>query len=200
MKQIYFVRHGETAYNKRHIVQGSGIDSALNEKGQKQAEAFFDYYKNIPFDIVYTSKLIRTHQTVKGFIDKGTRWEQWAELNEIGWGVHEGKQATPAMKANYQRLIKEWGKGNFDAKLENGESARQLSDRVTDFLEHIKTSPEQTILVCTHGRTMRCIISQLKREHLREMEKYMHYNTGVYLAHYQPGKFTIIEKNDISHL
>ena len=200
MKQIYFIRHGETAFNKRHIVQGSGVDSSLNEKGQAQAKALFEYYKNIPFDIIYTSKLVRTHQTMQGFIDKGIPWEQWTELNEISWGEHEGKAATPAMKANYERLIQAWSNGNFEARLENGESAKELSERVSRFLEHLKTIPEQTILVCTHGRTMRCVLALLQQEHLREMEKYTHKNTGLYLAHYQMNTFTIVKKNDISHL
>ena len=34
-KWIYIIRHGETDYNKAGMVQGSGIDSDLNDLGRK---------------------------------------------------------------------------------------------------------------------------------------------------------------------
>ncbi|HYG15236.1 MAG TPA: histidine phosphatase family protein, partial [Bacteroidia bacterium] len=40
-KTIYLVRHGETEFNRMGIVQGSGVDSELNETGRKQADLFF---------------------------------------------------------------------------------------------------------------------------------------------------------------
>lgn len=37
---VYFIRHGETELNRLHIVQGSGMDSDLNNLGQAQSKAF----------------------------------------------------------------------------------------------------------------------------------------------------------------
>ena len=59
-KTIYIIRHGETDYNRQGIIQGSGVDSDLNETGRIQAEKFFKAYHHIPFDKVYTSELKRT--------------------------------------------------------------------------------------------------------------------------------------------
>jgi probable phosphoglycerate mutase len=56
-KTIYLIRHGETDFNRQGIVQGSGVDSDLNELGRAQAEAFFQSYQNVNFDKVYTSAL-----------------------------------------------------------------------------------------------------------------------------------------------
>ncbi|MCZ6694862.1 MAG: histidine phosphatase family protein, partial [Bacteroidetes bacterium] len=74
-KKIYLIRHGQTDFNNRGVVQGSGIDSSLNETGYKQAQAFFDAYQQVPFQKIYTSSLQRTTQTVKPFIDKGIPFE-----------------------------------------------------------------------------------------------------------------------------
>jgi broad specificity phosphatase PhoE len=93
-KELYFIRHGETEYNALGMVQGRGIDADLNDIGRKQAEAFYQYYKNLPFDKLYTSTLKRTHQTVKRFIDSGLAWEQLSGLDELAWGELEGKPAT----------------------------------------------------------------------------------------------------------
>ena len=52
-KKIYITRHGQTDFNKKGIVQGSGVDSDLNETGRLQAEAFFKKFKDHPFDKLY---------------------------------------------------------------------------------------------------------------------------------------------------
>ncbi|MEY4709285.1 MAG: hypothetical protein RIS28_417 [Bacteroidota bacterium] len=48
-KTMYIIRHGETNYNRLGIVQGSGVDTDINELGQQQADAFYQAYKHIPF-------------------------------------------------------------------------------------------------------------------------------------------------------
>ncbi|MFW5879460.1 MAG: histidine phosphatase family protein, partial [bacterium] len=62
LKTIYLIRHGQTDYNKKGIVQGSGIDASLNDLGRQQAEAFYDAYRNMPFDKIYISDLKRTKE------------------------------------------------------------------------------------------------------------------------------------------
>ena len=199
MKTIYFVRHGQTDYNKQHIIQGSGVDSSINEKGQQQAQAFFNYYQNVPIDKIFVSKLKRTQQTVQPFIDKGIPFEATADINEISWGIHEGKKAAPWMRASYKKLIAAWQNGNFEASLENGESAKALATRLTAFINHIRQIEAQTILVCTHGRALRCLMCLLKGEHLREMEKYKHSNTGLFLVKYDGQRFMVELENDVRH-
>ncbi|WP_257089087.1 histidine phosphatase family protein [Sphingobacterium sp. E70] len=56
-----------------------------------QAQAFFERYNTVPFDKVYTSTLLRTHQTVQGFIDQNVPWEQLVGLDEISWESTKGK-------------------------------------------------------------------------------------------------------------
>ena len=90
MKKIYIVRHGETDYNLKSIVQGRGINSSLNETGRKQALAFFDHYKDLPIDIIYTSTQQRTHQTIQSFLKDGHQHCQLAAIDEIDWGIYEG--------------------------------------------------------------------------------------------------------------
>ncbi len=197
---IYFVRHGQTAYNKNHIVQGSGIDSSLNEKGQNQASALFEKYKQVPFDLVFTSKLQRTQQTAQPFLDTQIPHIATADINEINWGVHEGKKSTPFMITAYKDLIEKWGNNDFDARLEEGESANELQTRLNRFLDQLKSRPEKTILVFTHGRTLRCLMCLIEGKHLREMENYQHHNTGVFIVNYEANKFEVVKKNDISHL
>ena len=199
-KTIFILRHGQTDYNKNHIVQGSGVNSHLNDKGRAQASAFFQHYKDYNFDVVLTSKLIRTHQTVEPFIQTGIPWEQMEEINEMSWGIHEGKSSNPEMIAEYRNMIEQWKKGNYNVGIEGGESAAQLYARISKFVDHIKSRQEQNILVCSHGRAMRCIVSTLKGEALYKMETYQHSNTGLYRIQYQDSRFIFELENDTQHL
>lgn len=200
-KTFYFVRHGETDYNKRRIIQGSGVDAELNEKGRAQAGSFFGYYKNHDFDYIICSGLKRTYQTIQPFIEEMyIPYERTALINEISWGVHEGKEGNLVLKQSYERMIAQWSKGNFDASLEGAESARQLASRLERFLNYATSLPHQKMLICTHGRSLRCLLCLMKEQHLREMENYHHANTGLWVAEYAAGKFNVHKENDITHL
>jgi broad specificity phosphatase PhoE len=198
---LYILRHGETEYNRRGLVQGSGIDADLNDTGRQQAQSFYERYADEPFDLIVTSRLRRTHQTVQRFIDRGLPWIELPELNEISWGEHEGQQPTPGHIAAYEAVVAAWSAGDLDAALPGGESARSLGERVGRFIEWLKTRREQRVLVCTHGRTMRCLISMLKGASPADMERVPHANTGCYVVHLRDGqRFEIERENCVLHL
>ena len=48
--RLYIIRHAETEYNRKGIIQGSEVDSDINDKGDIQAMSFYEYYKDINFD------------------------------------------------------------------------------------------------------------------------------------------------------
>ena len=200
MKEIYMIRHGQTEYNALRIIQGSGIDSELNDVGRGQAQAFYEKYKDIPFEVALVSNLRRTYQTVQPFIDNGLPFQKFAEINEMNWGVHEGKKGTPELRVDYLEMINQWQSGNYDHSLEDAESANDLGNRLKKFVEHLKGRPEKTILVCSHGRAMRCLMAVLQEQEYSEMEVYNHSNTGLYKMTFDGEKFTFLTNNDVSHL
>lgn len=200
MKDIYIIRHGETDYNRKRIVQGSGIDSDLNAQGHHQSELFFKAHEHIDFDIVITSRLKRSIQTVQPFISKGIDHLSTESINEIGWGIHEGKSGDISLKESYQRLITQWTSGNLDARVEGGESASELIRRCNRFVRYLQAIQYNQILVCTHGRTLRCLMCLIKGQEMAEMEKYHHSNTGLFQVHFIEPVFHVIRENDTSHL
>ena len=199
-KTIYLLRHGETELNRQRIVQGSGVNAPLNATGLRQGQEFFRTWQHVPFDVVITSSLVRTLQTVEPWTQKGIPVERFEQINEICWGDHEGKPGLPHMKLAYDTMVREWSQGNFDARLTNGESAAELSMRCKWFVDHLRERSESNILVCSHGRTMRCLLCHFKGQHLREMENYHHANTGLYVIHYNGEEFEIELENDTRHL
>ena len=112
-REFFFIRHGETDYNRKGIIQGSGVDSAINDLGRRQAQAFYDQYKNHSFDHIICSSLRRTYETVQPFIEgQSISYEKTSLINEISWGIHEGQKGTEEMILRYREMVGEWAKGN----------------------------------------------------------------------------------------
>lgn len=64
MTHLYFIRHGETSYNKNNILMGS-IDAELNKAGIAQARSIADFCTSLNIKVIYSSPLTRALQTAK---------------------------------------------------------------------------------------------------------------------------------------
>ncbi|WP_291723420.1 histidine phosphatase family protein [Bernardetia sp.] len=202
-KIIYIIRHGQTEYNRLGLVQGCGIDSNLNDVGRQQADLFFENYKDISFDKIYTSMLQRTHQSVKGFLDLDLPWEKLIGLNEVSWGDKEGREVTKEENDAYYEMLKGWRNGELHLKVANGESPLEVAERQREALEVILSRPqEKNILVCMHGRAMRILLCQLLRQPISDMDDFEHSNLCLYVLHYHydTHRFTLKIANDTAHL
>ena len=200
-KKIYLIRHGQTEYNLQNIVQGSGVDTDLNDRGRQQAQAFFDTYKHVPFQKVYTSALKRTHQSVKRFLEMGLPHEQLAGLNEISWGTKEGHKVTPTEDEYYHYMLKQWQLGDTSLKIDGGESPEDVVKRMQPAIDHIMSrTEEQTILICMHGRAIRILMCMLLNYPLKSMDMFEHENLCLYLLNYTGSMFSVERYNDRDHL
>ncbi len=200
-KKIYLIRHGQTDFNLQGIVQGSGVDSSLNATGRAQAQAFYEAYKHVHFDKVYTSTLRRTYETAQGFINSGIPHEALDGLNEISWGNNEGKKITPEEDQYYHWMIEQWQHGNTAQRIEGGESPEDVVARQQPIIEKWnKAVDEKTILVCMHGRAIRILLCQLLNYPLKSMDMFEHSNLCLYLLEHTGSMYTARSYNDISHL
>ena len=201
MKTVYIVRHGETDFNLQGIVQGSGVDASLNDTGREQAGHFHREYGEEPFDLVITSGLKRTWETVSHFIDGGLPWEKHDNINEMCWGSHEGKKGTPESIAEYQAIKNGWAEGKLDGRIGGGESAREMGERLQRFIDHLKERPEQKILICSHGRAMCGLVTLMMGRPIDRMNELTHNNLGLWIAEEQPdGHYAFVVQNDRAHL
>lgn len=200
-KKIYLIRHGQTDFNLKGIVQGSGVDSSLNAKGMAQARAFFEMYKHIKFDKIYTSTLKRTRESVSGFIELGIPTESLSGLNEISWGAKEGQPITPEEDQYYHWMLNQWRLGNTHERIEGGESPEDVVKRQEGALTQILAQPdEEQILICMHGRAIRILLCQLLNYPLKSMDMFEHENLCLYLLEQTGSHFTVRKYNDTLHL
>lgn len=201
VKKIYLTRHAQTDFNKNGIVQGSGVDSDLNDTGRRQAAAFFERYKEISFQKIYTSTLKRSIQSVSKFMDRGIPAEHLDGLKEIDWGKREAVPITVEENEYYLYVISQWRAGNTSLRIEGGESPEDLQAKQKQALDHILShEDEREILICMHGRAMRIFLCLLLGYKLRYMDVFEHSNMCLYQLDYTGSMFALRRWNDVSHL
>ena len=201
IKKIYLTRHGQTNFNRQGIVQGRGVDSDLNDTGRAQADAFYQNFKNVPFDKLYISSLKRTQQSMNSFIDSGLAYEALPELDEISWGVHEGAEVNQEQHAYYFDMITRWQNGETHKAIEGGESPEDLAKRLKSGLEYILAKKnEPNVLICMHGRAMRLMLAIMLNYPLSGMDYFLHNNLCLYELTYTGSSFVLDRYNDVSHL
>jgi len=182
-------------------VQGSGVNSSINEKGVLQAQAFFEAYRHIAFDKIYTSTLKRTTESVQPFIDLGIPFVQMEGLNEISWGKKEGQPITLEEDAYYNWMLAQWQEGNTHERIEGGESPEDVSKRQAGAINYIMSKTgESTVLICMHGRAMRILLCRLLNYPLRSMDMFEHQNLCLYQVDFTGSMFSVQKYNDIAHL
>ena len=200
-KKIYLIRHGQTDFNKAGIVQGSGVDSHLNDVGRSQAVAFFDAYNSIMLDKVYTSSLIRTQETVDSFIKKGIPHESLGGLNEINWGNKEGQKMSIQDDKRYFEMLERWREGETNLRIECGESPDDVLSRITPTWDYIMNKTgEENILICAHGRVMRVLLCHILNYPLHSMDLFEHRNLSLYELNYSGSMFWVEKFNNVDHL
>jgi probable phosphoglycerate mutase len=191
------MRHAQTEYNKKGIIQGSEVDSDINDFGENQSSLFYNFYKSIPFDMVYVSALKRTYQTVRRFAEAGIPCKKLKEFNEISWGINQGK--SDDLK-EYEQLINSWVSGNLDEKFENGESPNEMSERLVKGFDKVIKENHENVLLCIHGRALRILLSKIIDKDLTKMDKYTHSNTGVYIIDYKDDEYDVVGENLRNHI
>lgn len=181
-------------------MQGKGIDASLNSKGKLQAEAFYQRYKNEGFEVVYTSTLKRTSESVASFLKGGLSQIKLVGIDEISWGVYEGVEANYEDKVFFKELTSKWASGETSLAIDEGESPDEVALRQQEVIQRIKEAEESNILICMHGRALRIFLTQLLNLPIATMDQFEHSNLGLYTLNYANGIFSVEKENDTSHL
>ncbi len=175
---LYIVRHGQTAKNKKMLLQGRS-DQTLNEEGWNQARQIADKLreKGIEFDRIYSSPLIRAVQTAQIIADEIILRRDEAgdaaghpasvqtssvitdeRLIEMDYGPYEGMDLTdpaPEVMAFFRDF----------AGTPAPEGMEQLSDvvaRTGGFADEVLAeAAEGNVLISTHAIAMKGILEHL---------------------------------------
>ena len=200
MGVIYLIRHGETEWNSQGRIQGH-TDIGLSEIGHSQAVSTAKRLENIKFDAAYSSDLTRTKDTAKVILGNSSTPLQATEtLREYNKGVFEGL-TFEEYSQKYPDLYKASLVNDLDFSPTDGESARQVSDRMATFSDEIKSKHDSdTVLVVGHGGALRCLVSNLLSLPPEFIFKLVTDNCSITVIHTYPDNTVLHLYNDSSHI
>jgi probable phosphoglycerate mutase len=139
---------------ERRFAGNYNID--LSELGKKQAEATAKFVaENYKVDVVYASDLIRAYETGKAVADKfGLPVIKTEKMREINAGDWEGRKFDDLFEndANFRQ----WRENRGSGQCTNGESVRQLYDRIYNAINEIAEANDgKTVVIATHATPIR---------------------------------------------
>ena len=167
--KLVLVRHGESEWNI--LGKWTGFtDVHLSSKGHEEALKTGEIIKDIHFDYVFTSALIRSKETLSGMATiygdlTKVPTEEAKELNERNYGDYTGKNKWDMKKIvgdeMFLKIRRSW-----DYVLPNGESLKMVYERTVPFFVN-KILPilneGKNVLVIAHGNSIRQIVKYIEK-------------------------------------
>ncbi len=160
--KLILVRHGETEWVRQGRYQGSS-DIPLNRRGILQARAVAKVLKEEKPTVIYSSQLLRTHQTAHE-IAKTCRKEITVDkrLNELCFGDWEGHQHV-RIHQKFPKASIAWYEAKWNSCPPGGESLKSLDRRISSFLTDLSQhySTDSTHILVSHGGPIRMFLVRI---------------------------------------
>lgn len=168
---IYIIRHGLSEANVEGVV--GTYDSPLTKEGEKQAKNTAQKLKNIHFDAVFSSDLIRAKRTAEVIaLERKLAVKTSRLLRERHYGSLEGKKETKKViklleKLEDQPSQEEWLKYRLN---EQSETSEEIIGRFITFLREVAIAYSgKALLVVSHGSIIRSLLVHLGFASHREL-------------------------------
>ena len=161
MLKLILVRHAITEDNKGCKLSGH-IDSILSEEGKKQIKDLNKFLQLEKIDKIYTTTSSRTKYTVEEIAqERNIEIIEKDTLKEISFGDFEGldfNEIKDRYPDEFQKMIDE----GYNYRYPNGESLVDSYNRVAkEIKEIVNNNDNKNILICSHGGTIRNILTYL---------------------------------------
>ncbi|MFH1352322.1 MAG: glucosyl-3-phosphoglycerate synthase [bacterium] len=176
--EIFFVRHGETDWNRQLRIQ-SLSDIPLNKTGIEQSREAAKKLKDEKITVVYTSPLKRAKKTAEiisanyglcPFKD-----DRLLEINHGGWA---GQKET-ALRKRYPERFRKWMKEPWKHLPPGGESWGLFKNRVGNFLNEIRKKHRgEKILIVAHKAVCAVGLAILGKKKLTEINIFLRDDIG----------------------
>lgn len=146
---VLVTRHGETAWNTEHRVQGKA-NTELNQTGIDQAIEIARKLQNEDIDLIISSPLLRAIQTaeiINAFRDVPIILEE--RLSERNFGILEGRKLN-------EFDVEEFWDYSQNIRYKDAERVQDFFGRVFQFMDEAKEKyrDENILLVCHSGTSI----------------------------------------------
>ncbi len=163
---LYIVRHGETEWNLERRLQGQR-DSPLTKNGVTQAASLGIALKNIKFDAIYASDLLRAKRTAEIVsLERKLAVKTTDLLREHNYGRYEGKKIAE-VKDELKDAFDEYDRLSDQEKfryqlIPNAETDEEIAIRFITFIREIAVLYKgKNVLVVSHGGIMSAFLVRI---------------------------------------
>lgn len=193
MTTFYLVRHGQTEWNVKGLIQGTS-DSPLTKDGINQAKELAKQLSHVEFDLIFSSDLLRAKKTAEIIVgEKNLAMQTTKLLRERNFGPLEGKSSA---------YFKEWDEALKMLAVEERYSYRHLDivesdkdviERFLIFISELAVRyPGKNILAVTHGGIMRTVLNRLGK--LENFARHGAVGNGAYVKILTDGKDIFVKE------
>ena len=194
--EVYFLRHGETEWNRTKRIQGSTEWTDLTDEGVRVAEAARDGLraKGLTFDRLYSSPYRRALHTAQ-IIGAGLDLEPTVDIRlcEISFGPYEGTHYSEGLFADDNIRACFMDPPRYTAR-DGAESFDAVAARVLDFLKH-ELAPQSDrltrVLAIAHGGILRTVLRLAAGIPLSDFWKGTQPNCCAHVVDFSDGHLTL---------
>lgn len=168
---VYLVRHGESEGNTKGFFQGR-TDCPLSPNGLLQAKALEERFRDIKYDAIYTSPLLRTRLTAEAVnCYHSLPITQDTGLLEIDGGVFEGV-AFDELPQKYPDEFEVWRSTPHLFAAPKSETMAEVYERISKTILRLAGENKgKTIVLVSHGCAIKnalCFAMGLPLEQLEQ--------------------------------
>ena len=206
MLTLILVRHGETDWrkSKKHTFRGQ-LDIPLNPTGITQAQSVGEILKKEKIDLVFSSPLIRAHDTAVE-IAKLQNLDVIDHLGftDLDFGDWQGINYQE-ISASFPKLYQKWRTVPHTIEFPNGESLKVVRTRIENALTELATkydneNSNKSMVIVSHGAVLRVMMCYINNVGLANTWRYSIANCAYTKVELRFGKFNVIIENEIGHL
>jgi len=177
------------------------MNSELSELGRAQARALGKRMRNERFDVLYSSDLLRAHQTAQAIADEtGHEILPDVRLRERAFGIFEGLTHTEMKERNPEEYVL-FRKRDPDYSVPGGETPRQFYERsLACFHELAARHPGARVVVVAHGLILDTLYRAAHGHDLTASRTLELINASLNVFHHANDGWRMIAWGDRAHL
>lgn len=199
--EIYIVRHGETVWNAKKLLQGS-TDIELNEYGRALAGETGENLENVHFDRIYSSPLIRAYETaclIRGHRNIPIIRDE--RIRELCFGIHEGNNFKKLLEDESDPFHYFFEHPELYRAPEKGETLEHICERAAEFMKEViepQAKELERVMIVAHGAMNKAIMCHVKQHGIADFwSGGLQKNCNVIIVKYDENGYEVIDETKI---
>jgi probable phosphoglycerate mutase len=152
LKQVYFIRHGESSLNA-DANRLSGIsDVPMTDAGRAHCRALSQFFRRRPVEAVYVSLLSRSKETASLVFPHGPAVQVRDELMEFDYGQLDGVSIDELPEAN--PVAAQWRQSPGNMTFPSGQNIQDYAEVAFKGMHRLISASPASRIACVGHKTM----------------------------------------------